>query len=93
MEQEAVNFGENDIIKSVFHKNKTPININKVNTEKLVLSHKKPYSKDSLKYFIEYKHRVNAFPSSMCVRFPQMNTYAIYFDKNNKYVNLSVNDK
>ena len=46
MEQEAVDFGENCIIKSVFHKNKIPTNINKVDIEEIVLSHKKSYSKD-----------------------------------------------
>ena len=30
MEQEAVHFGENSIIKSVFHKNKKSINIDEV---------------------------------------------------------------
>ena len=40
MEQEAVYFGENDIIKSAFHKNKRPININEVNIEYIVLSNK-----------------------------------------------------
>ena len=29
----------------------------------------------------------------MCVKLPQMNAYAKYFDKNNKYINLLVNDK
>ena len=28
-----------------------------------------------------------------CVKLPQMNAYAKYFDKNNKYINLLVNDK
>ena len=35
MEQEAVYFGENGIIKSGFHKNKRPININEVNIERI----------------------------------------------------------
>ena len=30
MEQEAIYFGENSLIKSAFHKNKKPVNINKV---------------------------------------------------------------
>ena len=30
MEQEAIYFGENSIIKSAFYKNKKPVNINKV---------------------------------------------------------------
>ena len=41
MEQEAVYFGENGIFKSAFHKNKKPINANKVDIEEIVLSHKK----------------------------------------------------
>ena len=36
MEQE----GESGNIKSVFHKNKRPININEVDIEEMVLSHK-----------------------------------------------------
>ena len=35
MEQEAVYFGENDFIKSTFHKNKRPINIDKVDIEEM----------------------------------------------------------
>ena len=34
MEQEAIYFGENGIIKSAFHKNKRHININEVDIEK-----------------------------------------------------------
>ena len=49
MEREAACFGENGIIKSVFHKNKRPINVNKVDIEEIVLSHKKSHSKDSIK--------------------------------------------
>ena len=36
MEQEAVYFGENGIIKNVFHKNKRPININEVHKNKVI---------------------------------------------------------
>ena len=93
MEQEAVYFGESGIIKSAFHKNKRPININEVDIEKIVLSHKKLHSKDSFKYFIGYRHEVNDFPSPLYVKLPQMNAYAKYFDKNNKYINLLLNDK
>ena len=93
MEQEAVFFRENGIIKSTFHKNKRPININEVDIEELVLSHKKSYTKDSVKCFSGYRHRGNAFPSPLCVKIPQMNAYAKCFDKNNNYINLLVNDK
>ena len=40
MEQEAVYFRENGIIKRVFHKNKRLININEVDIKEVVLSHK-----------------------------------------------------
>ena len=52
MEQEAVYFGETGTIKSAFHKNKRPNNINEVDIEEIVLSNKKSYSKGSFKYFI-----------------------------------------
>ena len=35
----------------------------------------------SFKYFIGYRHKGNAFPSLLCVKLPQMNAYAKYFDK------------
>ena len=38
MEQEAIYFGENSIMKSAFHKNKRRININKVDIERIKLS-------------------------------------------------------
>ena len=93
MEQEVVCFGENGIIKRAFHKNKTPININEVDIEEIVLFHKKSYSKDSFKYFIGYRLKGNGFPSPSCVNFPQMNAHAKHFDKYNEHIDLLVNDK
>ena len=81
------------VIKSAFQKNKRPTNINEVDIEEIVLSNKKSNSKDSFKYFIGYRHKGNAFRSPLCVKLSQMNAYAKYFDKNNKYINLLVNDK
>ena len=87
MEQETIHFGENSIIKSAFHKNKKPININKVDIKRIALSDKKSLSKDSFKYFIGYRHEGNAFPSALCIELPQMNEYAKYFNENRKYMN------
>ena len=92
MEQEAACFRENSIIKSAFHENKKSINSNEVDIEEIVLSHKKSYDKDSFKYFIGYRYKGNFFPSSLCVKLPEMNAYTKYFDKDFKYVNLLVND-
>ena len=49
MEQKAVYFGENIIIKSAILKNLIPINFNELVMEEIVLSHKESYSKDSFK--------------------------------------------
>ena len=76
MEQEAAYFGENGVIKSVFHKNKRTININQVDIEEIILSCKKSYGKDSLKHLIGYRHKGKDFPSPLCVKLPQMNAYA-----------------
>ena len=92
MEQETVHFGENSIVKSTFHKNKNPININEVDIKRIALSDK-IYAKDSFKYFIGYRHEVNVFPSWLCIKLPQMNAYTKHFDKNSKYVNHLVKDE
>ena len=60
---------------------------------KYILSDKKSHSKDSFKYFIGYRHEGNAFPSPLCIKLPQMNVYAKYFDKNSKYMNHLVKDE
>ena len=85
--------GENAIIKSAFHKNKRPINVNEVDIEEIVLPHKNSYIKDQLKYFIGYRNKGNAFESPLYKKLPEMNGYVKYFDKNNKCINLLVNDK
>ena len=64
IEQEALYFGENDIIKNAFHKNKRPRNINEVDIKRIVLSDKKSYgNKDTFKYLIGYRHKGNSFPA------------------------------
>ena len=91
-EQKGIHFRENSTIKSTFHKNKKPININKVDI-RIALSDKKSYGKDSFKYSTGYRHEGNAFPSPLCIKRPQMNAYTKYFDKNNKCMNHLVKDK
>ena len=92
MEQEAIYFRENDIIKSAFHKNKRSININEVDIERIAWSDKKSV-KIHLGFFIECRHEGNTFPSPLLIKLPQMNAYTKYFDKNDKYMNLLVKDE
>ena len=91
-EQKGIHFRENSTIKSTFHKNKKPININKVDIKRTT-SDKKSYGKDSFKYFIGYRHEANLVPSPLHIKLPQKNAYTKYFNKNNKYMHLSVSDE
>ena len=61
MEQEAVYFGENGIIKSAFYKNKRPININEVDIEEIVLSHKNHIVKIHLNTLLDTDIKVMLF--------------------------------
>ena len=87
MEQEAVYFGENIIIKSTFHKTKKPINVNEVDIKTISLLDKNLYVKYSFKCIIGQRHEGNGFPSLLYIKRPQMNSYSKYFDKNSKYMN------
>ena len=84
MEQEALYFGENGIVKNTFYKNKNLVNINEVDIKRIALSYKKSCGyKDTFKHFFGYRHKVNAFPALLCKKLPQMNGYSKYFNKNN----------
>ena len=61
MEQEAIYFGENYIIKKCFDKNKRPININEVHIERIKLSDKKSDGKDSLSTLLDIDMKVILF--------------------------------
>ena len=94
MEQKA--FGEDFINKNTFYKNKRPISIDEVDIRRIVLSSEYSYSysnKGSFKYLIGYIHIGIVFQISLCMKLPQMNGYARYFDINNKYMKLLVHDK
>ena len=93
MEQEAMYFGENGIIENASNKNKEPININELYIKRIVLSYKRFYSKDLFKPFSGYVHKAYAFAAPLCIKVPQMNAYAKYFNENSKYMDLLGNDK
>ena len=87
-------FGEEYIITNKFHVYEKSIDIVKVDIKRIVWSNKELYGNKGLyKYFIGYIHKGNALPSQSWIKFPQINLYAKYFDKNNKCMNLLVNYK
>ena len=59
MEQEALYFIENGIIKNAFYKNKKYININEIDIKRIVLSDKKSYdNKDVLNTLLDIDIKV-----------------------------------
>ena len=61
MEQEAVYFRENGIIKSAFYENKKLININEVDIEEVVLSLKNHMAKIHLNTLLDADIKVMVF--------------------------------
>ena len=64
------------------------INIVKIEIKGIVLSKKDSYGKRGFMYFIGYISNDGIIP--LCIKFPQMNAFAKYFDNNNKYMNFLV---
>ena len=50
-----IKFDDNEIEKDKFHQHKSPILINKIDINKIVVSNKVTVGKQDLKYFIGYK--------------------------------------
>ena len=89
-------FGEEGIIKNKFHIYEISVSIDKVDIKRIMLSKKESYgNKGSYKYFIGYIYiyEGTAFPSTLCIKFSQINAYVKYFDENSKCRDFLVNDK
>ena len=60
----------------------------------MILSKSKSYGcKDPYKYDIRYRFKGCNVPSPLCMKLPNINAYAKYFDKNSKYMNFLVNEE
>ena len=75
---EKSKFDNIEINKKEFHKSIQPIDLNLVDTNKIVISDKFNYSDDGSKYFIGYKEDEIVKP--LCIILPQMSGYIKYFE-------------
>ena len=91
MNGKKINFGDKNIKRSDFYKNKKVTKIDNFNVNKILFSKKEPYgTKNSFKYFIGYND--NDVIRPLCVRLPQMTGYARKVDKN-ATMSFMANDK
>ena len=91
MSGKNINFNDNRTRKSYFCKNKQINNIEKIDTNKILVSIKESYgTKNSFKFFIGYND--NDVIRPLCIRLPQMTGYVKKFDEN-ATVCFKVNNK
>ena len=55
MDKKIIKFDDAEIEEFEFHQHKSPISINDINIDKIVVSDKLPFGKQDFKYFIGYK--------------------------------------
>ena len=79
MNQKVIKYDDTEIEEYKFHQHKSPISINDIDINEIVVSSKLPLGKQDFKYFIGYKDNKKIRP--LCIFFPEMSTYKRYFDK------------
>ena len=91
MNGKKINFGDKNIKRSDFYKNKKVTKIDNFDVNKILFSKKEPYgTKNSFKCFIGYND--NDVIRPLCVRLPQMTGYARKVDEN-ATMSFMANDK
>ena len=82
MSQKTLKFNNIKINKKEFHKSKQAIDLDSVDTDKIVVSDKFRLSEESHKYFIGYHEDEIVKP--LCIILPQMNGYIKHFENGGK---------
>ena len=77
-------------IKKEFHKSKQAIDLDSVDTDKIVVSDRFKHSEEGFKYFIGYQEDEIVKP--LCIILPQMNGYIKYFENGGKNMSFSIKD-
>ena len=83
-------FGDTEVKKSGFHKSKCPIDINKVNIGKIMISNEVSYGKKGFKCFVEYSDDNKTKP--LCIMLPKMIGYVKHFGET-KYMSFLIEDE
>ena len=84
MSEKTLKFNNIKINKKEFHKSKQAIDLDSVDTDKIVVSDKFKHSEEGYKRFIDYQEDEIIKP--LCIILPQINGYKKYFDNGGKNV-------
>ena len=82
MSRKNIKFGDEKVNKSNFYKNKKPSKAEDIDVNKILVSKKAPYGKESIKYYTGYNDDNVIRP--LCINLPQMVGYVKYFKNNNR---------
>ena len=77
MDKKIAKFDDTEIEKYNFQKHESPISIDNIDINKIVISNKVSFGKKEFKYFIRYKDAKKLY----CILLPKMSAYRIDFDK------------
>ena len=88
MGEKTLKFNNIKVNKKEFHRSKQAIDLDLVDTGKIVVSDKFRHSEEGFKYFIGYQE--NEIVKPLCIISSQMNGYMKYFDNGGKRMSLLI---
>ena len=88
MSEKTLKFNNIKINKKEFHKSKQVIDLDSVDTDKIVVSDRFRHSEEGFKYFIGYQENERVKP--LCIILPQMNGYIKYFENDGKNMSFLI---
>ena len=88
MGEKTLKFNSIKVNKKEFNKSKQAIELDLVDTGKIVVSDRFKHSEEGFKYFIGYQE--NEIVKSLCIILPQMNGYIKYFENGGKNMSFLI---
>ena len=88
MSKKTLKFNNIKINKKEFHKSKQAIDLDSLDTDKIVVFDRFKHSEEGFKYFIGYQENERVKP--LCIILPQMNVYIKYFEIGGKTMSLLI---
>ena len=88
MGEKTLKFNNIKVNKKEFHRSKKAIDLDLVDTGKIVVSDKFKHSEEGFKYFIGYQEDEIVKP--LCIILPQMNGYIKYFENGGKNMSFLI---
>ena len=88
MSEKTLKFNNIKINKKEFHKYKQAIDLDSVDTDKIVVPDKLKHSEEGFKYFTGYQEDEIVKP--LCIISPQMNGYIKYFENGGKNMSFLI---